>query len=999
MTETSHARAKAPSARILRAPVRVLGREQEIARLAEAVKRADHATVSVSIEGAAGIGKTALIELLLREFVPSDRLVFCGRGNPLQRDQPFSPLLAMLRQIGEAEAEHAASGPQQPIPVVPSVIHELATGPAGRQEPSIYGFAADLRLRALDAFCSYLETAASDRPTVVVVEDLHNADAATAVVLREAVVRLRGLPLLVVTTTRPPGSQAIEAELRSIIASSGLHVLLGAIPRPHVADIARDLLGGEPGTKLLHLIDQAHGSPLLLQELIASLRSDGLLMTGDTGTVELTARPSTTTLSASVQRRCAALSSEAVACLHAAAVLGSEFELGELAELTGRRTAQLLPLLNEAVGAGLLTLDGRRPKFTHDLVHESIEASIPPAGAAALHLEASETAQRLGSPAARIVHHIERSGLVTPEALFRWRMAAADEANRREPLVAHRLYSRCVESLQRGSPEWVEIQFRRLEASASAGLLDVAETTAHELIRGGELDDARRFEAVWWLGAVLFLRNQLADSISSLERTSNELVSEPLRARLLAMAAIGHVTSYSPDSERAVQRAMDVAVASHDLTSQALALAASSRYLANEWRFEEAIQAAQRSVELSATDAGQLALRFQPGIFLTFANIDLLRYGDARRSSFDARNIADQIGTIWAESLHALQTALIDVYTGRLDDALAEIDGGLRSAQDTGASLSTTWLSGLEALVAMRVGDVERADRALERCDHGLVAGQTAGLDLIACARALRLQLRGERELAVRHLAEAWEFFEAIGYNSPRLSLLVQLAVLVAGECPHDLHTSIAAFADRWAAAASNPGPSGVRMLLDGAKAQDRGLLMEAVATMRLTNRPLDIADVIACVARLSIAAGWTDTTTAELIDETRELYERCGAASDVRAVAQLERLLTNSTTPPRRGRPRSTTATSGWGSLTATERLVAQEIAAGNANKAIAASLKISVRTVESHVSRILNKLSVSSRLQIALQAEHPATSAASIAVTDASSSPREQSWSETRL
>jgi DNA-binding CsgD family transcriptional regulator len=65
------------------------------------------------------------------------------------------------------------------------------------------------------------------------------------------------------------------------------------------------------------------------------------------------------------------------------------------------------------------------------------------------------------------------------------------------------------------------------------------------------------------------------------------------------------------------------------------------------------------------------------------------------------------------------------------------------------------------------------------------------------------------------------------------------------------------------------------------------------------------------------------------------------------------------------RGRPDS-----GWAALTATERQIAQLAAAGRSNPDIAAQLFISRRTVESHVSRILAKLQVTSRWDIKVPA-----------------------------
>lgn len=70
------------------------------------------------------------------------------------------------------------------------------------------------------------------------------------------------------------------------------------------------------------------------------------------------------------------------------------------------------------------------------------------------------------------------------------------------------------------------------------------------------------------------------------------------------------------------------------------------------------------------------------------------------------------------------------------------------------------------------------------------------------------------------------------------------------------------------------------------------------------------------------------------------------------------------------RGRGQHRRASSGWASLTPTERAVVDLVSEGLANKAIAARLFISLRTVESHLSHVYTKLGLSSRVQLVQEA-----------------------------
>jgi len=98
----------------------------------------------------------------------------------------------------------------------------------------------------------------------------------------------------------------------------------------------------------------------------------------------------------------------------------------------------------------------------------------------------------------------------------------------------------------------------------------------------------------------------------------------------------------------------------------------------------------------------------------------------------------------------------------------------------------------------------------------------------------------------------------------------------------------------------------------------------------------------------------------------TLELYDGLDAAWDAaRAKARLREAGIRS-----RRQGTAHRAKSGWGALTDTERKVAELVAQGQSNPEIAAHMFISRRTVQSHVSSILTKLSCASRVELALVA-----------------------------
>ena len=96
---------------------------------------------------------------------------------------------------------------------------------------------------------------------------------------------------------------------------------------------------------------------------------------------------------------------------------------------------------------------------------------------------------------------------------------------------------------------------------------------------------------------------------------------------------------------------------------------------------------------------------------------------------------------------------------------------------------------------------------------------------------------------------------------------------------------------------------------------------------------------------------------------EAMEAYSALGARRDERRVAASLRAMGAGT--GRRGR--RTRETVGWAALSPAERTVARMVADGLSNHEIGASLRISPRTVESHIGHALNKLSVRNRVELA--------------------------------
>jgi DNA-binding CsgD family transcriptional regulator len=145
----------------------------------------------------------------------------------------------------------------------------------------------------------------------------------------------------------------------------------------------------------------------------------------------------------------------------------------------------------------------------------------------------------------------------------------------------------------------------------------------------------------------------------------------------------------------------------------------------------------------------------------------------------------------------------------------------------------------------------------------------------------------------------------------------------------------------------------------------DPEILLQAVAEYRQCPHPLELA--AACEdTGVHLALAKRLTEAVPLLDEAIRLYEDLGAVRDVRRVrAELRKHGVTRSGPRRRERP-----TTGWGSLTQTERKVAGLVAQRLSNPEVAERLFISRHTVESHLKHVYQKLSLRSRVELAAEA-----------------------------
>ena len=253
-----------------------------------------------------------------------------------------------------------------------------------------------------------LMAALRSRPsTILVIEDVHWADEATLDVLRLLARRVESIPALVVVTYRDELDRAHP-----------LRVLLGELPpsdsigRLRLEALSADAvaeLAAPYGVDETDLFDKTAGNPLFVTEVLAA---------GGGTTIPSTVRDA-------VLARAARLPPAAMTLLEAVAIAPPQAELWLLDALAGSD----LDSLDVCLSSGMLAPTGHAVAFRHELARLAIEASLTPTRRIALHREVLSVLETHGAgivDLARLAHHADGSGDV--DAVLRVAPIAARHA-------------------------------------------------------------------------------------------------------------------------------------------------------------------------------------------------------------------------------------------------------------------------------------------------------------------------------------------------------------------------------------------------------------------------------------------------------------------------------------------------------------------------------------------------------------------------------------------
>ena len=921
-----------------------VGRRRELALLLDALAAARAGTGRVVVVTApAGQGKTRLAEELVRRA--GDVPVGWGAAIDDAGMPPLWPWQRAVRTMPGPAAALSGSG---------------RTGAGSAEEVVAATFSA--QVAAVDALEDHARASGG---LLLVLEDLHWADGPTLALLDRVAAGVRRTPMLVVATCRDTGAGALGEALSALLARPGTETVpLAPLPPGEAAELLAGALGGADPALVDQAVRRSGGSPLYLHTL-SRLGVRALAEPG--GAPELAHL---------VAAGLSAAGPEAAGAVEALAVLGGRSDVDLLADLLEVPGAEVTGRLDRAVPLGLVqpSVPGDAVvRLAHALVRDAVYGRLVATARTALHHRAAgllePRAEADPRRAGEVAHHWSRAGIADRSAAWAARAAAAaGDLGAYEEAAASLRAALDALGRARGPVDGVdqgELLLDLARAEYLSGRLDAAMAACREAAGEGERTGrpgvvARAAVVVQGIGHPALNRELdrlCRQALAVLDRADDP----PLRARVEAQLAcalveIGDLDEASLWSAQALERARGSA----DPLAELDAVRARAGVTSLPGHEDERLDLGRRALELAAPTRRPLAELW--GRLWRFDAAFALGHGAAADAETAAlEELAARTGLPLVRwhlyRQRASRLALLGDFAGAR--------AASREAQPFADAMRDQSADGMHFAFHLSLALV-RGDPAELADGTEAVLAASPPLPVIQASRAAFLYLTGRHD-------EARAAYEGLVRALSRATDVRTFAMLAyLSEVATDLADVDACRALRQVVAAM-PGStraygSGTVFLI-GSRARLQGRLDLGVgdheAAARHLREGLAVDERLGarpCVVlgRLDLARAVAHGAEGGDLGRAAELAR--AAAAEARRLdmpgplAAADALLADLVTRARTADP-----------LTAREREVADLVAQGLSNRAIATRLVLSERTVESHVRSCLAKLGFGSRTELA--------------------------------
>lgn len=878
------------------------------------------------VVGTAGLGKTTVLEHAITLAKPRFT-VGIGRGDQVEAMLPFGLISQALDQL--LGGGFTCGG--------------LALDAEG-------GETADISAQA--RFYDILRTVrkAAVRPLLVALDDLHWSDPDSLTAIHLICRRLAGLPVALVATARPWPTEALTSA--QDLAAQGVAEIEPLAPLSATA--ARTLLCSRvseqvPAAIVERAIDLCAGNPLLVEQVAAELHRSGRLAEGQV-------RFSRFVGVGAAGRR----------YLEAASVLGTRFRAAVATEVAGLSATQTATEIDGLFRGGLLhEADDGWARFTHELIRQGVYDDIAPPVRRDLHAACFRALVAVGAHPAEAAEHAMAAHLTgDPEALST--VARAGRAALRVGAVrAARQHLAAGLSLA-GEAAPTELLFDLAAALVADGASEEAIAIYERLLHLPELPATDRIAVLRELGQASFFTGQVERAAACYDSAVALAEQEhpALAIGVLLDQAFHHEVLSGPRAALPwAGRAAELASAHGMMQASAQAAWGELAYrCGNPDGLAIAASAATR-VDVITTSRSTHRHRYRhPALSYATLAIQAERFTDAERLLTEILSSAERR----CEPLTLVEAAMAWIdglcRLGRLDEALTYVDRLLELAElfpPYLSPLAITW----RALVLLELGQLEQAAlrcAALPtRIHHRYSMHQADGLKL--CVRGILAYRQGNAEAACALFSELQEWAERTGELDPSFLPWAADAVAAHFACGRDTDARhVIDWVARRAAALPSRWPKIIVATGRAALAERTGdrALAETYFTQALDlhhELPMPLARAQTLTDYGAFLTRGGDIARARvLLAEALQTAEECGAGWHVNR-ARVEWRRAGGRTRNRRP-----------DELSPQEATVAQFAQAGLTNREIAQQLHLSIKTVETHLGHIYQKLGIRSRWQL---------------------------------
>lgn len=901
----------------------LVGRQVELAALADLLDAAVDGPTSLGLVGPAGIGKTELL----------DAATSSARARGFQ--------VAVLRPT-DPEARIANAG-------LRDLLAQVGGDAVGRlpeiQQHALRAAIADAdpaegtgQLPVLAAVLAVLDDVAARAPLLIAIDDLHWLDPSSAAALRFAARRVTGRVAILWTRRTSEEAPTGAEDLGDPLAARTIGGLEPQVLRQVVLARSRSSVDR---TVVDQIVELAAGSPFVAVQLIA--------VVGDRPGAPLARLPRS--IDALIEARLGQVSPGTREVLAVASLVPAPTPA--LLRRAVDPPDDVAGALGAAEEAGIIGLVGGAVRFTHPLLRHGSATALTPARRRAAHQRLADLA---GTPEARARHLALAAIEPDPEVLAAIDAAAATIASRGAPGEAAELLEL---GLSLGADDPTRERTRRVEAAAhrlAAGdLLRAAELL--DALLDDEGDDAGLARARSLRSTVWMVEGDLGAAAAGFERTV--ATADDATTRVWAALSLSFLLANTSrlDAARLVVEQVEDDDVDEPLRAATMATGVMVRYLTGDRIDWDLLDAA---VEIEDRFPGApLPCASRPSLVRAILLHMAGRLGEAIDCCDRLRRQLREEGDEAALARVDFWVAWIWCGLGRFDEA----DDLVREATDRARSIGGPFALGAARAAAATVaawrGDADRCRAAADLAIEAMGPGSPPSVWPTAAAGLLELS-RGDLTAALARYTPLTEVASAMGlHQGTAVWWTPELIEVLAGlgrvdEARHlldryDLSSLDAAVGD----------PRAVVSRCEGMVAAARGDLDHAEAWLRRAVDEHAAGESALARARTELHLGallrrrGQRRAARDVLERSLDAFEVTGSQAWAgQARAELARL-------GLRPRPDD--------DLTPTEREVARLVSQGLTNREVAGSLNSSPKTVEAHLTRTYRKLGVRTRAELA--------------------------------